>query len=545
MKLIFQLFRKSRVLQALMALSFLITGVIVAYAVHTNNKSGKALESALEDKVRFASWIYNNTAEEGLKQSTYQTLKAVLHSVNENDRQLSINLSPKRFNQNENDSEGDECGKNYLKPIQSVFVYGPDSDQIENISAGDEVDKRFEGWIKSKIEETAPTKGRLYSKLYIDNKEKEYAVFFARSPGLSSLNRELIFGVKTEVVNLKDLFKDVWENQDLVPASVTGNQNAEDIMAIEVLTKNGSGIFSSGDPSDKRISVGGELGKEFGVLKKNMAISKPAGSNLVSAGLHGESNIILIILFSLAAGLGVIAFLQFKHKSKLIRMKRDFISNVSHELRTPVTQIRMFSETLLNGRTRDEDDVKKSLKIIEKESRRLSRLISNILDLTGKENLIFETSPEIVEVDREIRETIQGFNPMADLASNNINLDLESITARIDPAGLKQILTNILDNAIKYGPEGQEIDIRLRKEESSMVLSILDEGPGIPEEIHDKVWQSNWRKDNSEKHSESGSGIGLFVVKQYLQQMNGSVEIKNREGEGTKFAIRFPINLGE
>jgi two-component system phosphate regulon sensor histidine kinase PhoR len=205
----------------------------------------------------------------------------------------------------------------------------------------------------------------------------------------------------------------------------------------------------------------------------------------------------------------------------------------------------MFSETLLNGRTRDEDDVKKSLKIIEKESRRLSRLISNILDLTGKENLIFETSPEIVEVDREIRETIQGFNPMADLASNNINLDLESITARVDPAGLKQILTNILDNAIKYGPEGQEIDIRLRKEESSMVLSILDEGPGIPEEIHDKVWQSNWRKDNSEKHSESGSGIGLFVVKQYLQQMNGSVEIKNREGEGTKFAIRFPINLGE
>ncbi len=82
-----------------MTLSLLITGIIVAYAVHTNNTNEKALESALEDKVRFASWVYNTSAEESLKQSAYQTLKAVLLSVEENDRHLSIGLNPKEYNQ--------------------------------------------------------------------------------------------------------------------------------------------------------------------------------------------------------------------------------------------------------------------------------------------------------------------------------------------------------------------------------------------------------------------------------------------------------------
>lgn len=251
-------------------------------------------------------------------------------------------------------------------------------------------------------------------------------------------------------------------------------------MAIEILTQNGSGIFASGNPSDKRISASGKFGREFNIFKEHIAISKPTGSNLVSAGIQGESNIILLILFTLAAGLGIIAFLQFKNESKLIRMKRGFILNVSHELRTPVTQIRMFSETLLNGRTRSDNELKKSLQIIEKESKRLSHLISNILDLSGKENLVLETTPEIIQVDREVRQAVQAFRPMTDLASNDINLDLESFEARLDPAGLKQILTNILDNAIKYGPEGQEIDIRLRKEASSMVLSVATKGRASP-----------------------------------------------------------------
>lgn len=540
MKRIYQLVRKSHGLQILMAISLLITGVIVAYAVYTNNTNEKALESALEDKIQFASWVYNNSAEESLKQSSYQTLQQVLRSIEQNDQKLSISLSPKRYNENEN--EDCECGTNYLKPVNKVFIYDPSSGKINSRGIADKEKSSFDKWVKSKIEKSAPSEGRLYTKLYKGEGNKEYAVFFARSPALSPLNRELIFGVKTDIKNLEALFKDIWENQKILPRSVAGEKTKDELLAIEILSTNGSQIFSSGNPSGKKISVKGNLGSEFGILQEKMAISKQAGLNLMNAGIHGESNIILFVLFSLAAGLGIIAFLQFKHETKLIRMKRDFISNISHELRTPVTQIRMFSETLLNGRTRNEEERKKSLQIIERKSKKLSHLISNILDFSEKENRILKTRPEKVKVDNEVKQVVQEFKPLTESASIDINLELEPTTACINPSGFKQILSNVLDNAIKYGPEEQQIDIILRKGKNNIILSIADEGPGIPEEQHDKVWEANWRQNDSSSRSETGSGIGLYVVRQYLNQMNGTAEIKNRDNEGIEFEFKFPLN---
>lgn len=541
MKQFFQLIGKSRGLQTLMVISFLITGIIVAYAVHTNQSNEQALESALEDKIRFASWIYNTTAEESLKQSAYQTLKAVLGSVEKNKNgQLSIDLDPEVYNQKQKRSNNSECNRNFLKPVQGVFVYDLNTGQIANKTANGKTGDQFNSWLKKEVKELSSSASRLYKKLYKDETEHEYLVIMAQSPGLSPLNRKLIIGAKVRVENLELLFKEIWKNKKILPESVGGDQTAEEMMAVEINSENGARIFSSGDPSDKTISVKAGFNNESDVFTGKMAISSPKGSNLMSAGIHGASNMILIILFVLASGLGIIAFLQFKNESKLIRMKRDFVSNVSHELRTPVTQIRMFAETLLNGRTRSNKEVKKSLQIIEKESERLSHLISNILDFTAKEHQVLKTSPEIIQVDQEIKQAVQAFKPIADSASNQIELDVEPLTAWLDPSGFKQILINVLDNAVKYGPEGQQIDIRLIKHENNFTLSIIDEGPGIPEEIQNKVWESHWRQDDS-GHSKTGIGIGLSVVKQYLEQLKGSVEIRNNEDKGAEFKFRFPI----
>lgn len=544
MKRIFQLVRKSHGLQILMAISLLITGVIVAYAVYTNKTNEKALESALEDKIQFASWVYNNSAEESLKQSSYQTLQHVLRSIEQNDQKLSISLSLKHYNNNEheNKNEDRECSTNYLKPVDKVFIYNPNSGKITSRGIADNERSSFDEWVKSEIDKSAPSEGRLYTKLYKGENNKEYGVFFARSTALSPLNRELIFGVKTDIKNLEALFKDIWENQKILPRSVAGEKTKDELLGIKILSTDGSQIFSSGDPSGKKISVKGDFSKEFGILQEKMAISKPAGLNLMNAGIQGESNIILFVLFSLAAGLGIIAFLQFKHETKLFRMKRDFISNISHELRTPVTQIRMFSETLLNKRTRNEEERKKSLQIIERKSKKLTRLISNILDFSEGENRILKTRPKEIQVDNEVRQVVQEFKPLTESASIDINLKLEPITACLDPSGFKQILSNVLDNAIKYGPEEQQIDITLRKDKNNIILSIADEGPGIAEELHDKVWEANWRHNNSSSRSKTGSGIGLYVVKQYLDQMNGTAEIKNSDVQGTEFEFRFPLN---
>ena len=542
MKRFLQLIGKSRGLQILMATSFLITGVVVIYAVHTNYSNEKALESALEDKIRFASWVYGTTAEEELKQSSYQTLRDILESVEEHKGKLTIALDPENYNANKKENESSECSTNYLTPVKSVFVYNPRSGQMASNTVGKRGKNKFNNWIKDEISDLSTARGELHKKLYVEEEGKEYMVVMARSPGLFPSNQELVFGVKTAVKNLGKFFEEIWENKKILPGSVTKNKAANEIMSIKVFTDSGSSVFASGKRTSERISVERKVGGEFNFLKGKMAISNLSRSNLAGAGLHGKSNIILMILFAIASALGIIAYIQFRNESKLIRMKRAFISNVSHELRTPVTQIRMFSETLLKGRARNNTEVEKSLQIIDKESKRLSRLITNILDFSATENSILETSPQRIQVDEQIRQVVQAFAPLADSASNKIKLELEAVTAYLDQSAFKQILTNVMDNAVKYGPEGQQVDIRLRKHENNIVLSVADEGPGIPEEIQDKVWEPNWRQNDTSSSSTSGSGIGLSVVQQYLKKMNGSAKITNRKEGGTKFIFQLPID---
>ena len=542
MKRLLQLVGKSRGLQILMATSFLITGVIVVYAVHTNYSNEKALESALEDKIRFALWVYGTTAEEKLRQSSFQTLRDILESVEEHDGKLSITLNPENYNATKKENESSECSNNYLKPVQSVFVYNLGSGQMASNTVDKRGENKFNNWIKDEISDLSAATGELYKKFYVEEEGKEYMVVMARLSGLFQSNQELVFGVKTAVKNLERLFKKIWEDKKIIPGSVTKHKAANEIMSIKVFTDSGSSVFASGKRTSERISVERKVGGEFNFLKGKMAISNPSRSNLAGAGLHGESNIILMFLFAIASALGIIAYIQFRNESKLIRMKRELISNVSHELRTPVTQIRMFSETLLKGRVRNKTEVEKSLQVIDKESKRLSRLITNILDFSATENSILETSPQRIQVDEQIRQVVEAFAPLADSASNKIELDLEVVSAYLDQLAFKQILTNVLDNAVKYGPEGQQVDIRLRKHENNIVLSVADEGPGIQEEMQDKVWEPSWRQNDTPSSSTSGSGIGLSVVQQYLKQMNGSAKITNRKEQGTKFIFKFPID---
>ena len=542
MKQLFQLIGKSRGLQTLLILSFLITGLTVAYAVHRNQSNEKALESALEDKVSFASWVYSTTAGESLKRSAYRTLRTVLESVEENNGQLFINLNLPNYNRDSIGTGETECDRNYLKPVESVFVYDTESRKIDLRSVDEAGAAEFKQWLSDEIEAAALAKGELHKKLYANEQGEEYLAVMVRSPGLSPLNKELVLGAKTRVKNLDDLFGEIWRKEEIMPASVTGDQAAGKLMAMEIRTQTGSRIYSSGNPSDKKISIKANLGKDLDVFRSTMAISNPENLHFMSSGLHGESNIILIVLFTIAAGLGVVAFVQFKNEMKLVSMKRDFISNVSHELRTPVTQIRMFAETLLNRRTRSQGEVKKSLKIIEKESQRLSRLISNLLNYTAKDRQVVTTSIETIQVDEEVEEVVQAFKPQADSASVTFKLDLEPVMAELDPSCFKQILINVIDNAVKYGPDGQQIDIRLRKNGTNVELSIADEGPGIPQEIQQNVWEPKWRQDNLSGDSKTGIGIGLSVVKQYLEQMNGKAEVHNRKSNGVEFKFILPLN---
>jgi signal transduction histidine kinase len=537
------LFDKLQAIRILLIISFLVTALIVAFAIKANLSNEKALETAMQDQVRFASWVYNTQVTLELNTSISRTFNPLLNSINQGQNgKHSLGFDTDAFNKSDTE-QNNECNFNYLKPIQNAFLFDNNEDHYTSVTADTGLDSpSFEKWIRNAFKSFPQTTDGLHKQLYSDESGIEYLVVMYHMPGSPDSDYDILIGVKSELKNFNRLFKQIWENEELLPGVLSSDQKNEDLMAIRITTPGGNVLFSSGEPSEEPISINGMIGESFTFLNGDLAMIRENVPNVLISGFAGQSNLILFILFVLAAGVSVIAFVQFKKESQLTRLRSDFVSNVSHELRTPVTQIRMFSETLLNGRIHSRHEEEQALQIIEKESRRLTLMISNILDISKKEKKVFSSSPDFIRLDTEIRDTVKAFKPLADSASNQIFLIIEPLTAYMDPIGFRQILINILDNAVKYGPNEQTIQIRLYKVEDKITLSVIDEGPGIPEQFQPKIWEPYWRNIEHTKGNVTGSGIGLAVVREYLNQMNGTAKVKNLPFKGTEILFEFPSN---
>ena len=145
--------------------------------------------------------------------------------------------------------------------------------------------------------------------------------------------------------------------------------------------------------------------------------------------------------------------MQLRRESELARLRSDFIASVSHELRTPLAQVRMFAETLLLGRVRSEEERLRSLQIVDQEARRLTHLVENILQFSRAERQAIRLAPVPSELASQVTEAVEAFAPVARSRHVVVQTALENdVVCVVDPAALRQILLNLLDNAVKYGP---------------------------------------------------------------------------------------------
>src|ERR1041385_4964592 len=188
----------------------------------------------------------------------------------------------------------------------------------------------------------------------------------------------------------------------------------------------------------------------------------------------------LIAMLALTAGLVAAALLQLRREYELSQLRADFVSGVSHELRTPLAQIRMFSETLLLGRVRSDDERERSLEIIDQEARRLTHLVENLLHFSRSERRLTRLSPAPAPLTPLVSEAAEGFAPLA--AARGVTLCTEVTDGVVGAGGaadaLRQILLNLLDNAVKYGPSGQTVTLGLSVADGRARVSVDDEGPG-------------------------------------------------------------------
>jgi signal transduction histidine kinase len=200
----------------------------------------------------------------------------------------------------------------------------------------------------------------------------------------------------------------------------------------------------------------------------------------------------------------------------------------------------MFGETLLLGRVRSPAEHRRSLAIIVQESQRLTRLIENVLHFSRSDRGASFVAPHPVRLDLLVREIVESFEPLARSKRASITTRIEEgLVVPVDSEAMRQMILNLLDNALKYGPAGQTITVAVVCLEGSARISIEDQGPGVRVEDVPRIWEPFYRgADQAE--STGGTGIGLAIVKQLVELHRGRARVEGGTSGGARFIIELP-----
>jgi two-component system, OmpR family, phosphate regulon sensor histidine kinase PhoR len=262
--------------------------------------------------------------------------------------------------------------------------------------------------------------------------------------------------------------------------------------------------------------------------------------------LEGETE--KVILASLAsvreagepAG-AVAVFHDVTELKQLERVRREFVANVSHELRTPLTAIRGYAETLRDGGLRDHARAAEFVEVIHRNAGRLRDLIEDLLDLSAVEQGQARLSLGPVAVGAAVTQAEAVIRPALDRKGQSLVVELPEALppARADRDRLAQVLINLLDNAVKFTPEGGVITITAAAPPGRVVLEVRDTGVGIPPDEIGRVFERFYRVDRSRDRREGGTGLGLAIAKHLVQAMDGTIGVDSRPAAGSTFRIEL------
>ncbi len=232
---------------------------------------------------------------------------------------------------------------------------------------------------------------------------------------------------------------------------------------------------------------------------------------------------------------------QIEHLEKV---RQEFLSNVSHELRTPLTSILAFVETLEDGAMEDEEHNRRFLGVIRKNAERMHHLIDDILELSSIEAGKIIIEPKKVDLSILVDEIFMNLSSKASMRNIKLQNKIEP-AKRIwaDKIRLEQMLTNLIDNAIKFNRENSRVTIACEEKETNDLISVTDEGEGISNEHLQRVFERFYRTDRARSREIGGTGLGLAIVKHLARLHGGEVSLTSTLGQGSTFIIELPQNL--
>jgi len=243
-------------------------------------------------------------------------------------------------------------------------------------------------------------------------------------------------------------------------------------------------------------------------------------------------------------GRGVVAVLHdITAIRRLEKMRSEFVANVSHELKTPITSIVGFTETLLDGAMQDPDTCREFLEIILEEGNRLQRLVGDILDLSKIESKQIHLELETVPIGELIQSATKTMEDQFRAKQLTLEVQLPDplFTVTVDRDRFRQILLNLLSNAMAYTPSGGKVTVRAERDAESWRLQVADTGIGIPKEDLPRIFERFYRVDKARSRASGGTGLGLAIVKHLVEVHKGTIHVESQVGEGTTFTLTFPL----
>jgi len=357
---------------------------------------------------------------------------------------------------------------------------------------------------------------------------------------------QAMLGLEGDPKQLEPVYTMGEDKFPLLPRPLTGGVIYDSLGSVIVADADGNELYRSPVQYEPTYAARDSV-EGMGGMRVYVALRPDMAPKLIIGGMPRSPLPLLLTLLALTAGLIVVALLQLAREYELARLRADFVSGVSHELRTPLAQIRMFSETLLLGRVRSEGERVRSLEIVDQEARRLTHLVENLLHFSRSERQVTRLSPAPAALAPLVREAVEGFAPLATTRGVNLRTELaDGVVAPVDAEALRQMLLNLLDNAVKYGPAGQTVTVGLAATDGQARIWVEDAGPGIPAADRERIWERFWRLERDRGSSVAGTGIGLSVVRELVALHGGRAwaeDPPNGTGGAAAAGARFVIEL--
>ena len=524
-------------------------------AVYSHQRTASRL---LRDYASFTAWTSQRQVEEGLDGAVMASLQYIMHGrephrflrngprpnadelwgyYTNNDRFRTRFCTPKR------------CPESFPPSAYFGFNLGTDTLRVAPRAAGPEADAWLEVASEAEKRWLVDSLTTHIRRLHDPNGNYEVLVSprfgtgrmvaYALMP--TEAGDTVVYGAEFGAKTSQHIFKDAVVHEHLLPNALMLGKDNEDLLGIRIVGPKSLPLFESRDWPNTPYVGALQLAGNFGGLTVQTAVRPEYANQLVIGGLPRSRLPLLMAMLVVSVALAVVAVALLRREEELGRIRADFVSSVSHELRTPLAQIRLFLETLRLGRFTTEEQRKWSLDNIDRETNRLAHLVENILYFARAGRAPSTAVAEPTDLGAEIEHIARAFEPLA--ASRRASLRLElapNVAVPLQREAFRQVLLNLLDNAVKYGPAGQTVTVSLAQVGTSARVTVADEGPGVPVKEREAIWTPFFRGGAASAQGAGGSGIGLAIVKDLVARMGGRIDVTGAAGRGAEFHLDIP-----